>query len=108
MGRDLRWTNSNQLTWKQKINKKNSYDIMLGHEISYRSNEYLLGQAMDFPVDYLGNNNLGLGATPSKVVTDFGDKKLFVWDGVSLVTTESLIISHLIYIKIIDMVSVTV
>ena len=76
MGRDLRWTNSNQLTWKQKINKKNSYDIMLGHEISYRSNEYLLGQAMDFPVDYLGNNNLGLGATPSKVVTDFGDKKL--------------------------------
>ncbi len=47
---------------------------MLGHEISYRSNEYLLGQAMDFPVDYLGNNNLGLGATPSKVVTDFGDK----------------------------------
>ena len=76
MGRDLRWQNSNNLTWKQKINKKNSYDIMLGHEIAYRSTEYLLGQAMDFPFDHLGNNNLGLGATPSKVVTDFGDKKL--------------------------------
>ena len=63
MGRDLRWTNSNNLTWKQNINKKNSYDVMLGHEISYRSTEYLLGQAMDFPFDHLGNNNLGLGAT---------------------------------------------
>lgn len=65
MGRDLRWQNSNNLTWKQKINKKNSYDIMLGHEIAYRSTEYLLGQAMDFPFDHLGNNNLGLGATPT-------------------------------------------
>ena len=76
MGRDVRWTSSNNLTWKQKINKKNSYDVMLGQEISYRSSEYLLGQAMDFPFDHLGNNNLGLGATPSKVATDFGDKKL--------------------------------
>lgn len=74
--RDVRWTNSNNLTWKQKINKKNSYDIMLGHEISYRSSEFLLGQAMDFPFDHLGNNNLGLGATPSKVNSDFNDKKL--------------------------------
>lgn len=76
MIRDIRWTNSNNLTWKQKINKKNSYDIMLGHEISYRSSEFLLGQAMDFPFDHLGNNNLGLGATPSKVNSDFNDKKL--------------------------------
>lgn len=76
MGRDVRWTSSNNLTWKQKINKKNSYDVMLGQEISYHSSEYLLGQAMDFPFDHLGNNNLGLGATPSKVATDFGDKKL--------------------------------
>lgn len=76
MIRDVRWTNSNNLTWKQKINKKNCYDIMLGHEISYRSSEFLLGQAMDFPFDHLGNNNLGLGATPSKVNSDFNDKKL--------------------------------
>lgn len=76
MIRDVRWTNSNNLTWKQKINKKNSYDIMLGHEISYRSSEFLLGQAMDFPFDHLGNNNLGLGSTPSKVNSDFNDKKL--------------------------------
>ena len=76
MIRDVRWTNSNNLTWKQKINNKNSYDIMLGHEISYRSSEFLLGQAMDFPFDHLGNNNLGLGATPSKVNSNFNDKKL--------------------------------
>ena len=31
---------------------------------------------MDFPFDNLGNNNLGLGATPSKVNTDYYDKTL--------------------------------
>lgn len=75
MGRDVRWTNYNNLTWKQKI-KKHQYDVMLGQEISYRSNEYLLGQAMDFPFDNLGNDNLGIGATPSKVDTGFGEKTL--------------------------------
>ena len=34
MGRDVRWSNNNTLTWKQKIQKHN-YDIMLGHEVSY-------------------------------------------------------------------------
>ncbi len=66
MQRDVRWTNSNTLTWKQKV-KKNSYDIMLGQEWSGRTSEYVLGQATDFPNDYTGVNNLGLGATPSKV-----------------------------------------
>ena len=75
MGRDLRWTNYNNLTWKQKI-KKHNYDVMLGHEISFKSSEYLLGQSKDFPFDNLGNNNLGLGATPSKVNTSFNDKTL--------------------------------
>ena len=46
MGRDVRWTNSNNLTWKQKV-KKHNYDIMLGHEVSFKSTEYLLGEAMD-------------------------------------------------------------
>lgn len=66
MQKDVRWTNSNTLTWKQKI-KKHNYDIMLGQEWSGRSSEYLLGQAMGFPNDYSGTNNLGLGAIPSKV-----------------------------------------
>ena len=66
MGRDVRWTNFNNLTWKQKV-KKHNYDVMLGHEVSFRSTEYLLGEAMDFPFDNLGNDYLGLGATPSKV-----------------------------------------
>lgn len=75
VGRDLRWSNFNNLTWNQKI-KKHKYDVMLGHEISYKSSEYLLGQAKDFPFDNLGNNNLGLGATPSKVSSGFSDKTL--------------------------------
>lgn len=50
MGRDVRWTNFNNLTWKQKV-KKHNYDVMLGHEVSFRSTEYLLGEAMDFPFD---------------------------------------------------------
>ena len=76
MGRNVRWTNYNNLTWKQTINKKHKYDVMVGQELSYSSNEYLLGQAMDFPFDDLGNDNLGIGATPSRVTTDFYDKKL--------------------------------
>lgn len=75
MGRDVRWTNTNTLTWKDKV-KKHNYDVMLAHEVSFRSSEYLLGEAMDFPFDNLGNNNLGLGATPSKVNTDYYDKTL--------------------------------
>lgn len=75
MGRDVRWSNNNTLTWKQKIQKHN-YDIMLGHEVSYRNNEHLLGEAMDFPFDNLGNNNLGLGAVPSKVESGYSEKML--------------------------------
>lgn len=75
MGYDKRWINYNNLTWKQKI-KKHNYDVMLGHEISYRSSEYLLGQAMGFPLDNLENDNLGLGAIPSKVNSSFNDKTL--------------------------------
>lgn len=75
MGYDKRWINYNNLTWKQKI-KKHNYDVMLGHEISYRSSEYLLGQAMGFPLDNLENDNLGLGAIPSKVSSSFNDKTL--------------------------------
>lgn len=76
MQKELRWSNSNTLTYKKNINKKNSFDIMLGHEFSYRSYEHLLGQAKDFPFDNMGNDNLGLGATPSRVETSKNEKKL--------------------------------
>lgn len=76
MAKDVRWSNYNNITYKRKIDKKNSFDIMVGHEFSYRGSEYLLGQAKDFPFDNLGNDNLGLGATPSKVNTDRSEKKL--------------------------------
>ena len=64
--KELRWVNYNQLTWRQKKGK-HSYDIMIGEEASSRKQEYIYGQAMDFPFDNLGNDNLGLGATPSAV-----------------------------------------
>lgn len=76
MQKELRWTNSNTLTYKKKINKKNSFDIMLGHEFSYRSFEHLYGQAKDFPFDDMENDNLGLGATPSRVTTSRNEKQL--------------------------------
>lgn len=76
MQKELRWSNNNTLTYKKKIDKKNSFDIMLGHEFSYRSYEHLLGQAKDFPFENMGNDNLGLGATPSRVETTRNDKKL--------------------------------
>lgn len=76
MQKDLRWSNSNTLTYRKKINKKNSFDVMLGHEFSFRSSELLYGQAKDFPFDDLGNDNLGLGATPSRISTSRSDKRL--------------------------------
>lgn len=75
MIRDVRWTNYNYLTWKQKV-RKHQYDVMVGQEISRKSSENLLGQAMDFPFDNLGNNNLGIGATPSKVSTGYSESTL--------------------------------
>ena len=76
MQKDLRWQSSNTLTYKHKINKKNSFDVMLGHEFAFRSSELLYGQAKDFPFENLGNDNLGIGATPSSVSTSRSDKKL--------------------------------
>ncbi|MBQ8500860.1 MAG: TonB-dependent receptor [Bacteroides sp.] len=76
MTKELRWQSSNTLTYKRKINKKNSFDVMLGHEYAYRSTEYLYGQAKDFPFANLGNDNLGIGATPSSVSTSKSDKRL--------------------------------
>lgn len=73
--RDVRWVNFNHLTWRQKIGK-HSYDVMVGHEVSSKSTEYLLGQAMNFPFDNLGNDNLGLGATPSKVSSSYASNSL--------------------------------
>ena len=68
MGRDVRWVNYNHLTWRQKIGK-HSYDVMIGHEVSSKSTEYVRADAMNFPFDNLGNDNLGLGATPSKAAS---------------------------------------
>ena len=64
--RALRWTNYNQLTWRQKI-RKHSYDVMIGEEMQENYSEYVYGQAMNFPFGDLANDNLGVGATPSAV-----------------------------------------
>lgn len=77
MQKDLRWQSSNTLTYKHKINKKNSFDVMLGHEFAFRSSELLYGQAKDFPFENLGNDNLGIGATPSSVSTSRSDKSYY-------------------------------
>ncbi len=76
MQKDLRWSTNNTLTYKTILAKKHHLDAMLGHEFSFRSNEYLLGQAKDFPFENLGNDNLGLGAMPSQVATNRYEKKL--------------------------------
>lgn len=74
--RDNRWSNFNYLTYTMPKKKGNSFEGTLGMEVSGRSSEYLVGQATDFVTDQLGNNNLGLGATPSKVQSSYSDKLL--------------------------------
>lgn len=69
----LRWQNSNVLTYNKTFKKKHNLNLMVGHEISSNSSEYLLGQAKDFPFGDLGNDNLGIGATPSQVTTGKSD-----------------------------------
>ncbi len=69
MGRNLRWQNSNVLNYKRTFEKKHNIDMMLGQEVSFQGYEFLEGQSKDFPLEELGSDNLGLGATPSKVAT---------------------------------------
>ena len=69
MSKEVRWQNSNTLSYKKLFNKIHSVDAMLGHEVSFRGSEYLKGQAKNFTFDDLGNDNLGLGTSPSLVET---------------------------------------
>lgn len=76
MGRDMRWTESAQLNYKYKKKKGHSFELLLGQEVSGRTSEYLLGESMDFPFDNLGNNNLGLGAKPTRVNSNYSSSML--------------------------------
>ena len=73
--RALRWSNSNVLTYVNTFNKIHNINFMLGHETTYELTEYLYGEAYDFPLDDLGVDNLGLGATPSSVNSGKTDKR---------------------------------
>ena len=69
MARNKRWQVSNTLTYQNRFKKKHNLNVMLGQETAATSYESLLGQSKDFPFENFGNDNLGLGATPSKVST---------------------------------------
>lgn len=65
--RYLKWSVTNQLTYKQTFRKYHKVNATLGHETSYVLTKTLEGEAKDFPLDDLKNDNLGLGAVPSYV-----------------------------------------
>lgn len=69
MARNKRWQISNTLTYQNRFKKKHNLNLMLGHESAGTGYESLLGQSKDFPFENFGIDNLGLGATPSKVNT---------------------------------------
>lgn len=69
MARNKRWQISNTLTYQNRFKKKHNLNLMLGHESAGTGYESLLGQSKDFPFENFGTDNLGLGATPSKVNT---------------------------------------
>ena len=71
----LKWSNSNVLTYDNTLHKKHRVTATLGHETIYESTSYLYGEAKDFPLDDLGIDNLGMGATPSEVSTSLTDKR---------------------------------
>ena len=74
--RNVRFSNFNYLTYRYKSASSHSFDLMAGEEYTLTSSENLLGQASDFPFDNLGNYNLSLGATPSKVSSAYSNKRL--------------------------------
>ena len=76
MGRDMRWSNSNLLTYRMGRKAGHSLEVLIGQENSGRTTEYLKGTAMDFPFDNLGNNNLGLGAKPTEVTSNYAESML--------------------------------
>ena len=73
--RNLRWSLSNVLTYQNVFNKAHNVNVMLGHETSYEMNEWVYGEASDFPLDDLGVNNLGMGALPNAVNSGKTDKR---------------------------------
>ena len=68
------WSVSNVLSFEEKIRKKHKVVAMLGQEFTFNGMEYLRGQAKEFPIDQLGNDQLGIG-TPSLVETSRTEKK---------------------------------
>lgn len=76
MGRDMRWSNSNLLTYRMGRKAGHALEVLIGQENSGRTTEYLKGTAMDFPFDNLGNNNLGLGAKPTEVTSNYAESML--------------------------------
>lgn len=73
--KQLRWSNSNVLTYQNTFKKVHNVNFMLGHETTYEQTAFLYGEAYDFPLDDLGVDNLGLGATPSSVNTGKSDRR---------------------------------
>ncbi len=69
MSRTKRWQVSNTLTYQARFKKKHSVNFMLGQETVGTGYESLYGESKDFPFDNFGTDNLGLGATPTKVST---------------------------------------
>lgn len=69
MSRSRRIQNTNVLEYKQTLYTKHNINAMIGHEVSIKDSESLLGQAKNFAFDDLGNNNLGVGSEPSQVKT---------------------------------------
>lgn len=74
MTRVKRYSVSNTLNWWPKMPKGHSLSAMIGQEINYNATEFLKGESTEFPLDDLGVNNLGLGATPTTVTTSLTDR----------------------------------
>ena len=73
--KNLRWSVSNTLNYKNAFAKVHKLDLMLGHETSFNMDEFLEGEAYDFPPGEFGPDNLGLGAQPSRVNSYRADKR---------------------------------
>ena len=70
----IRYSNSNVLSYDRVIDKSHKINVMLGEEYAFQGTEFMTGQSKEFPLDFLGCDQLSIG-TPSVVETSRMDKK---------------------------------
>lgn len=74
-------TYNNVLTYKPKLGKSHSMNVLVGQEDYIQKYNYMLVKSSNFPEDNFGLDDMGLGATPDLTQTNVTKERLFSFFG---------------------------